>query len=296
MSSVHSDDASSMEDLDMFIDDVLSGKVDYEQEVREQELRRIDEVKRAFIESRVDRIKPTIPSSGSSEESEEEEEEVRTKPKQKKQARNTRGEDWASEQSIKIFIQFESDESLTTFFLTEGTKYNQFRKLVERQFGKLFATCFRHPGFGQNVEIDDDETFEMFLQRPSGDKLVLIALFNEPPPLHYNLPLWTAHECHAAYATKSRPLPPVDTIAAPHTLRAPAIFEDLKNTGIQMVRSDSPAHSPQCCIRSPSTSPSLSHRDVLSPVPEDDTEDSIPNIDELNTQRVSPFPGRRVRL
>eukprot|EP01059_Diplonema_ambulator_P013401 TRINITY_DN23927_c0_g1_i2.p1 TRINITY_DN23927_c0_g1~~TRINITY_DN23927_c0_g1_i2.p1 ORF type:complete len:296 (+),score=108.38 TRINITY_DN23927_c0_g1_i2:156-1043(+) len=121
---------------------------------------------------------------------------------------------------IKIMVDVEGMANKKAFFIDALTKYSGFRKAVERKVGKIYALCYEEQGLREMVEVDDDETFTLFLER--GGKLLLTALKKEPF-CDATLPNWSVHSCHAQYAGSARPLPPVDTRPAPHTTRAPPL-------------------------------------------------------------------------
>ncbi|KAJ9460562.1 hypothetical protein DIPPA_09640 [Diplonema papillatum] len=105
------------------------------------------------------------------------------------------------------------------FTVTSDTFFTHFRKTVEKKVGRLYALCYADPKLRQRIEVDDEESFFLFL---GSGNLRLEGLRNEPSAEKEDM-TWSVHDWHIHCAGSAQPKRPVDARSGPHTVRAPPI-------------------------------------------------------------------------
>ena len=129
-----------------------------------------------------------------------------------------------SADDIRIVVKIKGEEVYKAFFLNIETSFKGLQIAVSRKLGGIAQLCYFDNDIDMDVEVDDDESLQLFLE---AGHYKLTALREQAPSssvqeMRAQLN-WGTHDCHSTFAQSAKFLPPVDIRAAPASTRAPHI-------------------------------------------------------------------------
>ena len=130
-------------------------------------------------------------------------------------------------EDVKVTVSVAKEPGVRqAFFLNATSSFQGFRGSVDAAVGVVAALCYADAEVGCDVEVDDDDSLSLFLERATAERCFRLTAHRvRPSGGPSTVPAADRHAVHSEFcsggAAAGDGLGPVDTRAAPHTTRAP---------------------------------------------------------------------------